>query len=1368
MLTTRSLEMRKLTLSRWKTTIYGYLSCILFLLLSLALPSVISGQILIEPIIVSQPEHPVQEGDSICYIVNITNLSPDTIRDLNVVIDPDVLISLGSTILYPNGSSSGSFVTTGSGCYVLSAADVGNPFIYNTFSGSGSTMSGSPLMPLTGTGESYACFKPLVCVGTVNVSIDENCLLSLSPNMLLDSLYYPDSIYSILVTDLLGRPIEDNIFTGSMVGQQYKYEVRIPSCPDLPACWGYLNIEYKLAPEIVCISDTLTCAQFQRFIIQDPSIITVCSEPEIIAGESVRTELCGIKPGFIAKIQTVYRIRDQFGNFSDTCTQEVYIREPNIQMQLDLGHIVWPPNALTFSCSDNIFNADGSLSTTVSGVPRWDGVNMLDLNNLACNFYTRYEDTPLNTANPCDMIFLRKWIIEEWKCSGGFTSHMRTQVITLRDDDAPSITLPAKEISRSINQIDCFAEFDLIPAIITDNCQPDSLIFITTSYAGGTFNQNGGRVRMPLGRNVVYFRAQDICGNRSVDSMIVNVIDDSPPVAICLRNYSTTITDTQIKINVDRLDETSYDACGVTKRCAIRMDDQALIDSLDADGDGEILFSAFAAGAACGRDYSDLAYTRDGQSYIRVDDICSGYVMFCCSDGGNEVPVILRFYDAAENMSVCMVMVRVLDKTPATVTALPDLEISCDYVYSDSSVFGWFRPSGEQMPLRIPREFVKDSSGPLVDGIFFDNCGITITEQPVEITRDLRCGTGQIIRRFVVRDASAITQSFTQRITITGDENTRPLEFASFPADFNVGVCSSNNAILPSVTGEPVVNEVGCSQYGIGYTDRYFIALNPTNDYCMKIERTWSVLDWCRDPRAENLLSRKQVILVTDNEAPSINERDTLFATVNASGRARVLFRNSASDCVAGQALEWDYVLRNASNAIIAQDTLAPKTTGEVSFVSELTVGTYRLTWVAKDVCGNEATVVQVVVIRARTASAIIAGHTYTAAGAQMDKVEVYLQDVVNTAEVMSETNLVGEYAFGEMPIGGQYIIDPKKTDGLLNGVSTLDLILMQKHVLGLQNLAGPYAFIAADINKDGVISALDLVEMRSVLLGKKIDFTNNDSWRFFWKGQDLADALDNEDDLIETYEIDALKENMTVDFIGIKIGDVTGDAKGNSALAGLRSKEFANIKVTQRPNTIAFKATKDNKYSGLQLAIDLAEQPTQIIGLVSSKLQIADNMWFWNETSNTLYIAWSNLEGVQIVEGDILFEVHTADNIDAEYIHLDNARLASEWITSDLTVQGISFIYENSLTDGAELMQNNPNPWADFTIFKLRTPVSGAGMVRVYDVHNRVIVQRDQYFNAGINEIRFESREISENGIYFIEIETNNTLLRQKMLRIY
>ena len=104
----------------------------------------------------------------------------------------------------------------------------------------------------------------------------------------------------------------------------------------------------------------------------------------------------------------------------------------------------------------------------------------------------------------------------------------------------------------------------------------------------------------------------------------------------------------------------------------------------------------------------------------------------------------------------------------------------------------------------------------------------------------------------------------------------------------------------------------------------------------------------------------------------------------------------------------------------------------------------------------------------------------------------------------------------------------PKKNIGYDNGVSTLDLVKIQKHILGKSLLESEMRKVAADVNNDGKVSALDLVDIRKLILGKTTEFDKVGSWKFFSK-------IDNK----EVYVIENINGFMQIDWTGVKMGDV-------------------------------------------------------------------------------------------------------------------------------------------------------------------------------------------------------------------------------------
>lgn len=89
-----------------------------------------------------------------------------------------------------------------------------------------------------------------------------------------------------------------------------------------------------------------------------------------------------------------------------------------------------------------------------------------------------------------------------------------------------------------------------------------------------------------------------------------------------------------------------------------------------------------------------------------------------------------------------------------------------------------------------------------------------------------------------------------------------------------------------------------------------------------------------------------------------------------------------------------------------------------------------------------------------------------------------------------------GNYSF-QHSIQGEATISAERNDFHKNGVSTLDLVKIQKHLLGIDTLVSPYQIVAADANNSQHVSAIDLIELRKLILGIYTELPANQSWRF-------------------------------------------------------------------------------------------------------------------------------------------------------------------------------------------------------------------------------------------------------------------------------
>jgi hypothetical protein len=169
------------------------------------------------------------------------------------------------------------------------------------------------------------------------------------------------------------------------------------------------------------------------------------------------------------------------------------------------------------------------------------------------------------------------------------------------------------------------------------------------------------------------------------------------------------------------------------------------------------------------------------------------------------------------------------------------------------------------------------------------------------------------------------------------------------------------------------------------------------------------------------------------------------------------------------------------------------------------------------------------------------------------ETVELVTVNMINplTGQVMATfiTTENGLFHFVNPLLG--YELTSERNDDHKNGVSTLDLVKIQKHLLGLQLLDSPYKMIAADANNSESVSALDLVEIRKLILGIYTEFPKNESWRFVNSSFVFTDPT-HPWPFDEVVDVAGL--TMGHDFVGVKIGDLNGNVVANASQVEVRN----------------------------------------------------------------------------------------------------------------------------------------------------------------------------------------------------------------------
>ncbi len=145
-------------------------------------------------------------------------------------------------------------------------------------------------------------------------------------------------------------------------------------------------------------------------------------------------------------------------------------------------------------------------------------------------------------------------------------------------------------------------------------------------------------------------------------------------------------------------------------------------------------------------------------------------------------------------------------------------------------------------------------------------------------------------------------------------------------------------------------------------------------------------------------------------------------------------------------------------------------------------------------------------------------------------------------------TDAQGRYEFvfdSSYVVNNDLQLRVEKSLNPLNGVTVLDIVALQKHLLGLELLNSVDKLLAADVNRSGALSVLDIVYLRRLLLGLEDGFPTSATWIFVHESVNFAPA-GVQPPVLEIVPVslsNLLTGTQTGTFRGIKLGDLNNSA---------------------------------------------------------------------------------------------------------------------------------------------------------------------------------------------------------------------------------
>jgi hypothetical protein len=394
-----------------------------------------------------------------------------------------------------------------------------------------------------------------------------------------------------------------------------------------------------------------------------------------------------------------------------------------------------------------------------------------------------------------------------------------------------------------------------------------------------------------------------------------------------------------------------------------------------------------------------------------------------------------------------------------------------------------------------------------------------------------------------------------------------------------------------------------------------------------------------------------------------------------------------------------------------------------------------------------------------------------------------YASSIPTTESV--QTDLQGHYGFlQQVPPYGSYVITPQKLDGVLNGISTYDLVQISKHILGIQALMSPYKIIAADANRNGSVTTADIVEIRKLILGINDTFPHNTSWRFVDKNYVFPSYYNPFQEVFPEaiHGSNAVQPGFNGAFVAIKIGDVNGSASPNGVgVPGDRERGMVVVDLTPIPSprgegglisifpidsvnaggivSVRFKTV--DPLVGFQFGMNL--EGLEVVEVVPGEGMGMDNFGVFK---NAVTTSW-NGDSAGKPEFLIRFRALKAGRL-SEMIRLSDRITRAEAYLHDNRVVDVALRFNGTVLSGRglELFQNTPNPFVGQTLIGYYLPDGTSVRLTVIDAVGRVLYEHKAMESKGLHEVVFEPAQTESAGVLYYRLETPDGTLVRKMLR--
>lgn len=364
----------------------------------------------------------------------------------------------------------------------------------------------------------------------------------------------------------------------------------------------------------------------------------------------------------------------------------------------------------------------------------------------------------------------------------------------------------------------------------------------------------------------------------------------------------------------------------------------------------------------------------------------------------------------------------------------------------------------------------------------------------------------------------------------------------------------------------------------------------------------------------------------------------------------------------------------------------------------------------------------------------------------------------INLPENIPLTNVVPDAPFPNEdqifypPAQYQYHIEASRNTDPTAGVTTFDLLTIQKHILNITPFQDPYQYLAADVSNNQLVTAQDLLQIRRVILFIDTAFVNVPSWNIFPADITFANPAN-------PFTPAPLKEILynpyspgnpaALKWLGIKSGDVNFSAQPFSAgeeertsrkvvlQSGIQEVEDG-FQIFISPKT-AFEA------EGFQFGLSIPINKNDMVE-ISPIVPLSEENYFYHVDKGVLMVSWNDTQAHSFSSGQPLLIIHikTAQRR-APSLWVDLKYLSPEVYFSD----GIGAIYLETAESFAKDLTISPNPAADKAILSFQLEEATDLQLELSDLAGRIVFSQKVKGVKGANHIELNLSKLSAESYF-------------------